>query len=105
MSKRERLTDKILTDKTLAYTDQNGKCWFCMLPMHFEHCELAHRVPQRKWVLAKWGPAVVHHRRNMALTHPGSCNAMAQMDPESRQAFLLMEDIRKEIENEKVVAH
>jgi hypothetical protein len=67
--------------------------------MRFLRFELAHRVPQRKWCIAKWGKDAIHHRRNVVGTHDGYCNSNSQLDPGSIEAAELMASIRKEIED------
>lgn len=37
--------------------------------------QLAHRIPQRKHLLAKYGEAIIHHPMNMASTCSLECNA------------------------------
>jgi len=46
----------------------------CGEPVTVNGGELAHRIPQRKWCLAKYGPRIIHHRDNLVLIHPGACN-------------------------------
>ena len=97
MSRRERVSDQIQETRGKLYSDQNALCWWCHLPMAFNDFELAHRVPQRRWCLDRWGAAAVQHPRNLVATHSGYCNARAQLDPESAEAEVHMQSIRKEI--------
>jgi hypothetical protein len=101
VSSAERRTFEILQMRTLVFSEQEARCWYCGEPLRYLHLELAHRVPQRKWCIQKWGKAAIHHRRNMVATHSGYCNSMAQLDPESKEAEALMASIRKELESEE----
>ena len=48
--------------------------------------QLAHRIPQRKWCIKKWGRDVIHHEMNLALVCSLECNAKVQLNPESLEA-------------------
>jgi len=85
MSKRERLTDTLTELRRLKYYQQGGQCKTCGRPLR-EGFELAHRIPQRKWCIARWGADVIHHPDNMDATCPGACNSAAQLDPNSLKA-------------------
>jgi hypothetical protein len=101
MSATERLTDTIGQLKAEVYAAQAGFCWYCQEPMKFMTFELAHRAPQRKWLIEKWGSRVIHHPRNVVGTHPGYCNGRAQLDPNSLECDEHLAAIRKEIESAK----
>ena len=68
--------------KTLAISEmklekgyeQDWLCASCGEPLVVQEAELAHRIPQRKFLLAKYGPKIIHHRLNVVLTHHGKCN-------------------------------
>jgi hypothetical protein len=60
--------------KMELWYEQGGACWTCGEPIGMMEAELAHRIPQRKWCLKRYGAAVVHHKLNMRLTHSGRCN-------------------------------
>jgi hypothetical protein len=65
--------------KMELWHDQGGACWTCREPIGVMDGELAHRIPQRKWCLKRYGAAVVHHKLNMRLTHSGRCNDAVSM--------------------------
>jgi hypothetical protein len=98
MSKAERTRLKVGDMKEEIAREQCGRCATCGLPLG-PVVELAHRVPQRKWLIKMWGEAVIHHRKNMVATHPGICNSGAQFCPESIEAQKHLNAIRKEIEH------
>lgn len=68
--------------KEKKYIEQDGRCAACgELFMFGEAQELAHIVPQRKWIIKKYGEQYIHHNLNLKLTHSGNCNAAVQMSP------------------------
>lgn len=77
------------------HNEQGGMCWVCHRSLWGwkANPQLAHRIPQRKWCIKKWGKAVIHHPRNMVLVCGIECNAKAQLNPESLEAAALAEDI------------
>lgn len=73
---------KIQELKYLKYIEQGGNCAFCGEPfLSYEYGELAHILPQRNWILKKYGKEIIHHKLNLKLTHPGRCNSGVQMSP------------------------
>lgn len=99
VSKREKITFQIIEMKNRVFMEQGGMCWYCEAPMRFLEFELAHRAPQRDWIIRKWGEGVVHHRKNLVGTHSGHCNSRAQLDPNSVECDEHLASIRKEIES------
>jgi hypothetical protein len=73
MNERKRI--EIAELKLEKYHAQGGVCPMCGEPVTVDGGELAHRIPQRKWCIAKYGPRIIHHRDNLVLTHTGSCNS------------------------------
>lgn len=70
--------------KSKKYIEQGGMCGNpkCKKPLPAASlCELAHILPQRKWIKNKYGEELIHHELNMKLTHPGYCNSAVQMSP------------------------
>jgi hypothetical protein len=59
--------------------------------------QLAHRIPQRKWCLKRWGKEVIHHPRNLVLVCGLECNQKAQINPEGLEAAALAAEIMLEI--------
>lgn len=99
--KAERLTLAIEEMKARVFDDQRGLCATCHMPMDRYRFALAHIVPQRKDLLRTWGESVIHHRRNVAVTHSTDlCNGGVQIDPNSVQAVEHLESIRQEVAGE-----
>jgi hypothetical protein len=63
--------------------EQHGKCAFCGKILHDSvMSDLSHILPQRKWILKKYGEDIVHHPLNMKVTcHTDACNNGVQMSP------------------------
>lgn len=59
--------------RRLMYIRANECCEVCGKPLR-DSFELAHRIPQRKHWIEKYGAAIIHHPLNMRVTCPGACN-------------------------------
>lgn len=76
MSKSEQRTAEIDATFRTVYTRDRGKCVFCHEPANrYGTMQLAHRIPQSKANLRKYGAAVIHHPLNVGLTCCLECNA------------------------------
>ena len=88
-------SETIAKMKMDKYDEQNGICPACGKPFAMgDKVELAHLVPQRKWLKEKYGEDAIQHPLNMKLTHSGECNSRVQLNPEHMDSFTLMEEIR-----------
>jgi len=69
--------------KEAKYEEQGGVCAGCKKDMDKdEFLHLAHILPQRKWLINKYGEEIIHHPMNMKLTHANDlCNQRVQMSP------------------------
>jgi hypothetical protein len=79
------------------YEEQAGRCFICGRPVRWAVFQLAHRIPQRKWCIEKWGIEVIHHQLNIAGVCGLECNSSAQYDPNSRQAEELAKYIKEKL--------
>jgi len=92
------LSEKISSMKFQKYIKQCGRCPVCGDTHAFDYpWQLAHKIPQRKWCIAYWGPAVIHHPDNMVLVDSLKCNQKAQINPNTLKAAKHAEAIRVRI--------
>jgi hypothetical protein len=82
------------------YYDQLGFCATCHYGMSLESAELAHKIPEAKWAVKKYGFPVVDHVLNKAMTHRGYCNDQQLIQNRPAECDQLAAEIRKEIERE-----
>jgi hypothetical protein len=84
--------------------DQHGKCAACGKYFKYgEKIELAHVLPQRRWIIKMYGEAVIHHPMNMKATHSGDCNAAVQMSPHKSELVMKhVQAIESKIEEETI---
>jgi len=76
MSKRERDRDVYMDIYQTVVMDQKGRCGVCkQAPI----IQLAHRIPQSKAMIRKYGKAVIHHRRNLVGVCCLACNDKASI--------------------------
>lgn len=74
--------EKIFEIRQNKLLEQNGKCAACGKYFKYgEKIELAHCLPQRRYIIHKYGEEIIHHPLNMKLTHSGDCNSAVQMSP------------------------
>ena len=92
---------KIQEMKEQKFTEQHGICAGCNKEFRIgDVTELAHRIPQRKWTIAKYGAEVIHHALNMKLTHNGFCNSAVQINVNAAELVEdLVNKIKEAIEN------
>jgi hypothetical protein len=77
--------------------EQGYKCPVCGEYVDVATGELAHRIPQRRWCLARWGAKVIHHSRNLVLTHPGRCNDAVSISNHPLECERLAREIQEEL--------
>lgn len=94
---------KIQELKEKKMISQRGVCAGCGKEFRIgDTLELAHRIPQRKYLIKLYGKDILHHELNMELTHSGYCNSAVQLSPNKTMLVeTLVEKIRETIENEK----
>lgn len=99
MTERERF--EFATEKIRLLSERGWKCEKCGKPLTAFDSQLAHRVPQTKGYLKKYGKKVIHHKLNMACVCSLKCNAAMLCDPKTRpiDAKRLLEKINEELEN------
>ena len=62
-------------ERWTKYIEQAGRCKKCGKPMSFQQAAAAHIIPRTKMNLKVFGPEIIDHRFNLALTHNWSyCN-------------------------------
>ncbi|MDD5375749.1 hypothetical protein [Acidithiobacillus sp.] len=94
----DRKTLAISEMKVAKWYEQDGRCLACGEPLAVQEAELAHRIPQRKWLLKMYGPGVIHHSMNVCLTHHGDCNDKMSLGNHPIEMEKLAAIIRKERE-------
>ena len=96
--------DKLIAEeqKYRIYAEQSCRCHACGFPVPYSMAETAHRIPKTKAYLKKYGAEVIHHRKNLVITHPGKCNSSVLLDPKTHpvEAAKLIESIKKELQND-----
>jgi len=92
----DRKTLAIAEMKVELSYQQQGKCAACGEPVAVQEAELAHKIPQRKYLLKMYGPEVIHHRLNVCLTHHGACNDKMSIGGNPVAMDKLANEIREE---------
>lgn len=75
MTTRERIALDEL--RIQIHARSGGRCEVCGKPIAVTETQLAHRIPQSKMNLKKYGKEIIHHRMNLAATCSLRCNAQA----------------------------
>lgn len=76
---RERTAFEIEELKMQKNVEQNGKCPVCGRYLTYGRPQLAHRIPQTKEMIAKYGDSVIHHHRNMVYVCSLKCNSSVNL--------------------------
>jgi hypothetical protein len=63
----------------------------------FADFELAHRIPEAKWAIRKWGWAVIDHDKNKGITHRGPCNDAQNIQNDPLECEELAAEINKDL--------
>jgi hypothetical protein len=78
-------------------------CEICGKRLPVGEGQLAHRIPQRKHLVGKYGAEVIHHPMNLKWTCSLECNAKASLGEHTAQIEELACEIAKEIWTETYV--
>ena len=89
-----RKSIEIADTREAKYTEQGGRCYICHRPVRYAFFQLAHRIPQRKWCIERWGKEVIHSPLNVFGVCGLECNAAVQMNPDTVEAEEFAEYIR-----------
>lgn len=92
-----KLDEKIRETRFEVYHRANGRCEICNAVVPVDKGQLAHRIPNRKHLIEKYGKSVIHHPVNFLWTCPtDECNNAASImsDP------MLIDEVVKHIRTE-----
>jgi hypothetical protein len=98
MTAREQEHIRMMRNRIAA--EQFNQCYICLKSLPFSF-QLAHRIPQRKWTVAKWGKEVIHHRDNLRGVCSLYCNGRVEINPESIEAATLAAKIAQKVARNK----
>lgn len=86
--------------KIALHKRQGGLCAACRKPIGLYESEIAHRIPQKKHLLKKYGKAVIHHLDNLALVCLRSDRCNSGMDIRNHPMLIdeLVGEIRAKLE-------
>ena len=99
MTEREQLEYE--ETRILVFNMAGGKCEVCGAPLEYTTFQLAHRIPQRKHFVKKYGKEVIHHEFNLAATCGLKCNNAVSIGGKPTAVESLATSIREEIDAEK----
>lgn len=97
----DRKSLAIFEMKKAKFAAQGGVCPVCLGMVSVGDGELAHKIPQKRWCLAKWGPEIIYHSKNMDLTHRGTCNSKVSLTNHPVAMEHLAAEIAEELRREK----
>jgi hypothetical protein len=80
------------------YARARGCCEHCHRVVSFESFQLAHRAPQTKQNLKVWGPAVIHHPRNLVVVCGPGCNDAVLLAGQPMELLRLLQSIQAEVD-------
>lgn len=91
--------DKAIETRTLVYNRAGGHCEVCGKLLGFLEYQMAHRIPQRQWLIRKYGEEVIHHYLNMAATCGLICNNKVSIGNHPVEIDKLVQEIKETIQN------
>ena len=86
--------------KIQIYNSRNATCEICGKNISYNEAQLAHRISKGKVNLKKYGPEVIHHRKNLVLTcsdKMGRCNDSVNIGNNPMAVKKLVEEIKGEL--------
>ena len=95
MSRAERVSDAVAEMQRRVWREQRGECHVCGKRLMLDEMELAHRVPQDKPMLRRYGEGRIHHRRNLRGVCRGAdaCNSGVSLRNHPQDEARLMAEI------------
>jgi hypothetical protein len=94
------MSDRLALEKQDIIAERGGRCEVCGRPVSQGQPQLAHRIPQRKHVIRRYGADVIHHPLNLALTCSLVCNARVSIAGSPVAMEMLYEQIKAEIDRD-----
>jgi len=96
-----RKDEKIRETRWFVYHRDGGVCQTCGKKVPFAKGQLAHRIPQRKNFLEKYGSAIIHHAANFKWTCPtDKCNNAQSVAGDPQMVYEIVKFIVTEILSE-----
>ncbi len=90
-----------LNQEKIRHLVQNRYCPVCKKNMLEEYCQpqWAHRIPQTKMNLKKYGAEVIHHIKNRVLVCSLKCNSAVLLSPATHpiEAEELVREIQEDL--------
>ncbi len=88
--------------KRYVFARDGYKCVVCGMPVNiYGTAQLAHRIPQTRANLRKYGAAVIHHPLNLASTCSLFCNSKVDIRNHPKAIQALVEEIDKCLQSQK----
>jgi len=91
MSRAERQRFGVGEIKEYVFNRDGWRCRVCNRPVNFATAQLAHRIPQSKAMIKKYGKEIIHHPGNLLTTCSLECNNKVQVNYEKRQLEIVYE--------------
>lgn len=89
----EREQEKLSVTRKEVLRRSGFSCEVCGRPVSEADVQLAHRIPQRKHLIKKYGKGVIHHPCNLVATCCEECNSEASLGQNQEQYNAVLEEI------------
>jgi hypothetical protein len=96
MTEREQL--RYIENRFYVYNRAGGRCEACGEAIGISSFQMAHRIPQTKYFVKKFGKGVIHHRDNFAATCSLGCNSSMDIRNHPVEVAELAEAIQEKID-------
>lgn len=77
-----------ITEQKLAMLNSRGwQCEVCGKAVTLESCQLGHIIPKYKYLVKRYGKAVIHHPLNMKIVCGNTCNDAVMRKPATNPIY------------------
>lgn len=87
----ERKRFEVGAMKEQIFARDQWRCRVCGAPVTTTTAQLAHRIPQSKAMIKKYGKEIIHHPGNLLTTCSLECNNKVQVNYEKQQLEVVYE--------------
>ncbi len=94
---KEKEKEEMIEKKLYLLNKTGWRCEVCGKRLTLDNAQLAHRIPQTKAYIKKYGKQIIHHELNLACVCSLRCNSAVLLDPKTHpvEALELIEKIRE----------
>jgi hypothetical protein len=94
---KPREIETIARTRAVLWNRSGGRCEVCGDQLEWGTFQMAHRIPQRKWLFKLYGARVLHHPMNLAAVCGLDCNNSVSIGGQPMAIQELVDEIEEEL--------